>query len=422
MSIVFPHYKTYDFLEKKYQEYLIEWIKKTKIQNAYMIRSIPNSLIIQNINTIEWDYKILSTILPPSFIFKNINKPWNWDAMGINPLLTWNDYIQHKDKPWNLQKLTSNINIDVYKLIECDTVYWSIISHRKDIPLDILEKYISDKHRWSWMCLSLNSSIPISFILKFPTASWDWKLVTCRAQPEEIIYYKSIPWDYASLSMHTNQTRFPFKYIYENPDRPWDYSNLSQRDDVDIEMVIEYPERNWNWSCLSKYVHFDQIVKYPDLNWQKKMLYQNKTLTKEHVHSTPQFDWDLKQLKRLVPIPYITVENKPTNWDTEYVLCNWGNNPNIIELIEAYPEKNWYWYRISYSSHLTLQCIEKYKDKPWDWGVISKRRFKYSKQKWIHNYRLRHIAALRLQRHIRHHFWNPNFQCGQRVLARQLEK
>jgi len=419
MSTIYPNYKTYHFLEKKYQLYLIQWMKKMNVQNKSMIASIDNDLIIQHIDDLQWNYKILSLYLPPKYMLANPDKPWNWDKMSINPQLTWDDYIQNKDKNWNVEKLTMNQNIDIYKLIQSGNISWKTLSIRNNIPLDILEKYIHVTDMWSWMCLSINRSIPISFILKYPTAPWDWKQITCRATPDEIIYYKSIPWNYTYLSMHYNEQQFPFRYIYENPDRPWNYTLLSKRSDIDIQMVIEYPDRGWNWSFLTQYVHFDTIKKYPDLNWQHDVLHSNVTLTKEHVQSNPQYNWDMKKLLRLkTPLNVEDVIQNPSHLNWEYLLCDWNSNPNIMELVQAFPDKNWYWMRISQSPYITLQFIEQYKDKSWDWKCISKRKFKKSKDIWINEYRLLHITAMRLQRMIRHHFWNPNYKVGRRVISR----
>ena len=413
-------YRNYVFLEKKYQEYIIHWMKETKIQNARLIYSLDHELIIQNIDALDWDYTILSIHLPPAFIFEHLDKPWSWDAMSANKRLTWDDYLKHKDKPWNTQKLMSNTHIDVHTLIQSEHVDWKIISARRDIPLDVLEKYIHVKDRWSWMSLSMNSSIPISFILQYPTGKWDWRLVTCRATPEDIIHYKSIPWDYSHLSMHHNTIQFPFQYIYKNPDRPWNYAYLSQRNDVDMRMVIEYPDRGWNWYALTKYVHFDQIVKYPSLDWKRNMLCKNMTLTKEHIQATPQFNWKPNTLKK--PMTVQTLASKPKDWEWEYVLCNWENNPNIMEMIQSYPEKNWYWRRISASSYITLKFIEQYKDKQWDWDIITVRKFKYSKDEWIREYRLRHITAMRLQRYYRTFFCDLKYKCARNAVLHDYEK
>ena len=45
---------------------------------------------------------------------------------------------------------------------------------------------------------------------------------------------------------------------------------------------------------------------------------------------------------------------------------------NILQyLLEKYPEKHWYWDRISVNSNITMDFIEKHPDKPWDWISIS---------------------------------------------------
>ena len=37
----------------------------------------------------------------------------------------------------------------------------------------------------------------------------------------------------------------------------------------------------------------------------------------------------------------------------------------FIKLTKKYPDKDWYWNKISLNPNLTIEVIEKYPDKPW---------------------------------------------------------
>lgn len=61
----------------------------------------------------------------------------------------------------------------------------------------------------------------------------------------------------------------------------------------------------------------------------------------------------------------------------------------VMDFIEAHPDKVWDWRDISSSGIFTMDFIEKHQDKPWDWKYIKENfplKFQYSYMRNIKNY------------------------------------
>ena len=62
----------------------------------------------------------------------NLDKPWNWGTLSINPNLTWEFIEANFDKDWNWERLSEN-----------DNLTWDIVRANLDKP-------------WDWQYLSRN--------------------------------------------------------------------------------------------------------------------------------------------------------------------------------------------------------------------------------------------------------------------------
>lgn len=61
---------------------------------------------------------------------KNIDKPWEWDCLSLNPNITWNDVMDSPNELWN----------------------WHIISGRFDIDWDTVEQNQNKPWNWGQLC------------------------------------------------------------------------------------------------------------------------------------------------------------------------------------------------------------------------------------------------------------------------------
>ena len=65
----------------------------------------------------------------------NLDKPWNWRTLSINPNLTWEFIEANLDKDWNWERLSEN-----------DSLTWDIVRANLYKP-------------WDWQYLSRNPMI-----------------------------------------------------------------------------------------------------------------------------------------------------------------------------------------------------------------------------------------------------------------------
>ena len=89
-----------------------------------------------------------------NFILRNMDKPWNWGVLSMNPSITWEIVEENPDKPWNW-----------YWLSENPSITWENIEANPDKP-------------WNWNGFSRNPSIT-------------WEMVEANSDKPWNLYYLS---------------------------------------------------------------------------------------------------------------------------------------------------------------------------------------------------------------------------------------
>ena len=85
------------------------------------------------------------------FIEDNLENPWNWGCLSMNPNITFDIVLAHPDKSWD----------------------WDSLSRHPNITFDIVIAH-PDKP-WNWYWLSSNSNITFDIVLVHPDKPWNWK-------------------------------------------------------------------------------------------------------------------------------------------------------------------------------------------------------------------------------------------------------
>ena len=92
-----------------------------------------------------------------------------------------------------------------------------------------------------------------------------------------------------------------FKYILNNPDKPWDYGLLSMNQNITWEIVQANPDKPWNYCSLSinRNITWEIVQANPDIPWSyDDALSMNENITWEIVQANPDIDWDWDDMSK----------------------------------------------------------------------------------------------------------------------------
>ena len=101
-----------------------------------------------------------------------------------------------------------------------------------------------------------------------------------------------------------------------------------------------------------------------------------------------------------------------------------GNYSISINFINKYANKDWGCVYLSYNPNLSFDDIINNNNSNYYWNLdnISNNSMKFSKIRWINNYRLKIIKALQIQRHLRNCISNPLFKLSRNKIINMLKE
>ena len=147
---------------------------------------------------------------------------------------------------------------------------------------------------WDWTFLSLNSAIPIHFILACQHLRWDWTCVSRRLDVTQDVVDRNpdVTWDASALRARlidcsdiihplepahqddvgmanaitemAEQKTLTCDTLRANLHLPLDFGALSRYKSVH-DVVFERTDLPWNWSVVSIYADIDRFFTHPDL-------------------------------------------------------------------------------------------------------------------------------------------------------------
>ena len=89
------------------------------------------------------------------------------------------------------------------------------------------------------------------FIEDNPDKPWNWNGISynpnitmeiIKANPDK-------PWDWIGISYNPNIT---MEFVEDNPDKPWDWSGISYNPNITMEFIKANPDKPWNWNGISQ--------------------------------------------------------------------------------------------------------------------------------------------------------------------------
>ena len=89
-----------------------------------------------------------------------------------------------------------------------------------------------------------------------------------------------------------------WKFVEDNPDKPWDWIALSRNPNITFDIVQTNPDKPWDWNGLSMNpnITFDNVLSYPEQSWNWYGLSQNPNITIDNVLSHSEQPWNWSNL------------------------------------------------------------------------------------------------------------------------------
>ena len=153
---------------------------------------------------------------------------------------------------------------------------------------------------------------------------------------------------------------------------PWSYKLLSNKNDINLELVLQYSDKQWCWDLLSahKNITLQHVLLYPELPWTYKGLSKNRNVSIEYVQQNMCKPWDWELLSQNESMTLEIVEKYKNDFPWHYPSLSKNTNINIHFVCENIEEK-WDWMSLSCNAAFRFDDIIKHKQLPWQWYVVT---------------------------------------------------
>lgn len=322
-----------------------------------------------------WDWKKLSSRFSYDDIKNNLDLPWSYAHVAINPRITMEQFnsisnfreefiklfednknlslkkyifnelpiswlIAEKnniDWPWNNLSSFSKHYLNIQQVLDNPDIPWPIKYKSCTLPI---EDIVNNLHmEWCWESISHRMDIPFEFITSHMNLLWNWRIISCNMY---------IPWDFLiknNIEFNIGeQSRYqPMEVIMNNLDRKWNWNNIT----INVEsakIIMDNPNLPWKYSWIKNKVAAkiptEFIMNNIDLEWNKELL--SRKLPKDYIMSKPDYEWDLTEL----------FDRQEFSFDDLLKLDNIAKRPSriryiteannfTIDLMKQYPEIKW---------------------------------------------------------------------------------
>ena len=85
-----------------------------------------------------------------------------------------------------------------------------------------------------------------------------------------------------------------FKFIQDNPEKPWDWYGISENPNITMKIVLDNPDKPWNWDWIScnPNITWDIIKDNPKEYWNWYYISCNPNITWDIIRDNPDKPWD----------------------------------------------------------------------------------------------------------------------------------
>lgn len=330
----------------------------------------------------NWNYLSKNDIITPEFVESNLDLPWEWRLFVYNKTMTEEFFERHLDKiPQPYLYLAQHKSITpefIERHIDRDW-NWHYASHNPNITDEFVERHL-DKP-WYFLGLTYNKNISTDFIIRHPDHDWDWNVLTAlkKTKLHHILENPEIEWNTKAIAYNPNVSYEDIETynIVRDPDHYYvriSKDNHGFPDGINMDKIRRNPELQMKYKTVLKFYNVIETAYENEITnfWWSK-LSSNPCITPEFIEAHMDYPWQWRWLSQNPNItPEFVDRHLKNNKKFDYVYLS--ENPGItLEYIEKNIEKKWNWKKVSKNPKLTLEFVERHLDKAWDMSSLSKR-------------------------------------------------
>jgi hypothetical protein len=204
-------------------------------------------------------------------ILSNLHLKWNWSALSNNPSITFDNILSTLHLPWDWNKISKSSKITINDIIKYYNLPWdwaelTKICHINDIYNNLDLPWVLEE-------LSYNKTITTNDILT--KSNINWNIYMALYNPNVSIYELEKHIEFTTRNINSNICLTEdFINKYKNI---LTCSSVSAYSNVSLRYILDHPEYEWHWVCLSENPHIKIIDIYnnPELPWDWEKLSRN---------------------------------------------------------------------------------------------------------------------------------------------------
>lgn len=235
-------------------------------------------------------------------------------------------------------------------------------------------------------------------LLKYPSAPWDWRIISTRVSFQFILTHSNYPW----IPRYVSESSYVYESdVIDNPEYPWCYEGLCANPNMSIEFynkiiinhdaiqriewnllsanpcitmfdVIQNPRHSWNHRYLSANPNLSSnfiLTEGKEFNWFVPFVSANKGITSRDILKSTlksMFDWDYKNLSANKNLPTVYVNN---NINRDWNFHSISTNASLTD-IQQYRQIKWDGTGLSMNSNMTIEYVKSHPTVKWHWYAL----------------------------------------------------
>lgn len=147
-----------------------------------------------------------------------------------------------------------------------------------------------------------------------------------------------------------------------------DFIYLSDHDDVNLDLIKEYPESQWDWESLQIHPNFslEWLISFPEAPWDWATMHYNEKFEKSWLIYFSHKPWNWQGLHNCEKFQFDWIENLiDAPWDWNRI-----SEKATIDVLKRWPHFPWLWQIVTAYSDISAKSMVEHLEFPWDVSLI----------------------------------------------------
>lgn len=364
----------------------------------------------------EFDLECFKLIKDKIVLEKEVYENPNFDE-------SWLEF----ELPWDIDKtvFSDNFQIEFLRGKQLYGLEFRTLMYHKNFKIEWLE-FIREP---DFRMLSLNPSLNESWLKKYPNAIWDSSALKLNKNYscQWIVDYPNIRWlgrfhHWRYCKKMRKNSDFKIEMFINNPYLEWNYSEICNSIYFHISWLYYLDKNEINFITIIKNPNFriEWVINYPELNWCFNTLSYSPEFDIKLLKMFPHKEWSYRNI--------VGNQNFKIEWLEEcpklkkyIIILDPSRNSFKLEWLDKYPELNWNLGNISKNKELTFQKYMELKNKiVWNnFDLMINKTFIQTFS--LYNLR-RFFKIIKIQKWWLDIYYSPRTEVGKRRFKRKFDE